>query len=451
MRLITFKKLDIIFRDLDDVIIIKNIRLNEILTLENVSADIWRYIASKPNVEFIDLATHISNIYNIGTSDIINDIELFIDELYKSGVILINGKYFDHHLANKTSIQHHQQDIEGQIIKLYQTRDIVSSVTFELTYSCNEKCIHCYANYPNNSNKKRKLTLKQLQNVINDLFQMKCMHISFTGGDPFMFADFVDLFEYARNLGFSCDIYTNAVYLADHPDILTRILSLKPQAIFISLYGADAETHESITNTPNTFNKTISSIKAIRDAGTPVILNIMLLKNNVDKLNSIISLVKELNVEYRIGMSLIYKNDGNDSPMNYFINNKDAIKKVLTIERQRFFSIDQQIGNNNRDFFCNAARTSLAISPDGTVYPCISLKIIMGNICNESISGIWRSEQRIKLLSYLSWENAKQCKECKHLDKCPHCIGISQSETGDMFSCNTCDKMIAECMDEINY
>lgn len=453
MALISYNALDVIFRDLDDVIIVKNVRCNEIMTLENVSADIWRFLSEKGSAEFIDIAANISELYDISQDDIIDDIEEFINVLYKSGVVMVNGSYYINTSEESNQYKHPQEDFEGQIMQIYQDKGLIYSVTFELTYACNEKCIHCYANCPTDSNKEHPLTINQVKKVINDLHHMKCMHITFTGGDPFMFKEFTDLFVYTRNRGFSCDIFTNAVYLSEHPEELAVILAHKPQAFFISLYGSDAETHESITTIHGSFGKTVSTIKQIKQAGIAVVLNVMLLKNNVEKIESIVSFINELGVEYRIGISLIYKNDGDDSPMQYFVEDKNAIKKALLIEKERFYSIDQHIGTEKEKgvFFCGAGRTSLDVSPDGTVYPCLSLKYPVGNVFDESISNIWHSEERKKLLSQLSWDNAIKCRECKYVDKCPHCIGISQLETGDMFTCNTCDKVLAECLYEIDY
>ena len=157
---------------------------------------------------------------------------------------------------------------------------------------------------------------------------------------------------------------------------------------------------------------------------------------------------------YKAGDKCHYQhNTGSDSPMTYFVEDKDAIKKALSIEKERFYSIDQRLGTENEKgvFFCNAGRSSLDVSPDGTVYPCVSLKYPLGNIFEKTISEIWNSDKRTELLTRLSWDNAVKCRECKYVDKCPHCIGISQLETGDMFSCNTCDKVLAECLYEIDF
>ena len=450
MDIISYKKTDVIYRDLEDIIVIKNIRCNEMLTLEDVSADIWRFLVNNNSVKLSEIVSYISEDYGINQNEIVDDIKTFICDLYYAGVVLIDGKYADIELSKDSTQLYIDDGFEGEIIKIYQEKRLIYSVTFELTYSCNENCVHCYANYPVGSDRKE-LSLKIIKETLIDLYKMKCMHITFTGGDPFMFPGFAELFEFARDLGFSCDIFTNAIYLAEHHDVLRRIIKTHPQAFYISLYGADAQTHETITTVPGSFFKTVFSIQRIREANIPVVLNVMMLKSNAEKIEEIIAFAKFLDADYRVGISLIFKNDGSDSPMKHFINDKNTIKKILSYEKERFFSLDQHVGEPKAEFFCGAAETSLAISPDGTVYPCVSLKIPLGNILDDKISDIWDSAKRRELKTQLSWDNANQCKNCKFIEKCPHCIGISLLETGNMFSCNTCDRLLAECLYEMDF
>lgn len=419
------------------------------MTLENVSSDIWRFVI-RGETDTNLICKYISELYEIEEAEISDDISAFIEDLYLSGIIMLDNEY--HEAQQMTNDPSPKKDsYETQIISLYEEKDLIYSVTFELTYSCNEKCIHCYATYPQEADQSKKLDIESCKSIIDELLYLKCMHISFTGGDPFMFPDFISLFEYARRKGFSCDIFTNALYLADHPDTMDKIVKLRPQAFYISLYGANSIIHDEITSIPGSFDKTLKSIKKLRASQIPVISNVMILKNNAKELPQIANLAKELDIEYRVGISLIYKNNGSDSPMAYFVNDKEIIKEILTIEKDRFYSIDQPIDAEKGSFFCGAGRTSLSIAPDGTVYPCISLKIALGNAFDNSIGLIWQSPKRKNLLKLLSWDNAHNCQSCEYVDKCPHCVGISQAETGDMFSCNTCDKMIATCLAEINY
>lgn len=450
---ISINKLDVSARQYTNFTVIYDIRNLQIITLENAAEDIWWFVYNNPSKQISpnQVCSYLSEIYSCSPETIVEDVSNFLSDLYNRGVIQFNSCYADTEEINSSDIIEHI-DLEGEIINQLQDNNQLYSATLELTYLCNEKCIHCYAVNPNSCYEIHCLNFEEWKSVIDDLFENNCLHLSFTGGDPFMIKDFEELFIYARIKGFVCDIYTNAQYLADHPDTLDRICKYRPRAFYISLYGAESQIHDKVTRVTGSFCKTINAIKAIVSNKIPVILNVMLMTVNYNQLNSIIDLAKSLNVEYRIGMSLIYKNDGDSSPMNYFINDKEKIKHVLQIVNDKAYSVDISIQDNNiysNKNMCNAGKTALSITPDGTVYPCVSLKYPLGNILSESISQIWNSNHRIEYVNSLTWNNTKKCKKCGLKEDCPHCIGISQFETGDVFECNTCDHLIAQCVQEI--
>lgn len=451
---ISFNPLDICSRSYNDFTILYDLKNRQILQLESVSADIWNFLTNQNNCTIDDIALFISDLYECSAVEIKDDIIDFIQMLYDSQIILLDGKYHQHDGTN--SLQPDTQisdndDFEGQIISVLETQNQLYSATIEMTYACNEKCIHCYAHYPTADNDSEHLSSSQYKKFIDELYNMGAMHIAFTGGDPFMNQSFLDLFRYTRSKGFVTDIFTNGLWLSNHPDRLKEILSLRPRAFYISLYGASATTHDSITGIPGSFIKTIDTVSKIRNENIPVVLNVMLLAENYNELDGIIKLATNLNAEYRVSMSLIYRNDGSSAPMNHFIGDKDKIKDVLRTIRSKVYSIDKSISTTQTDseFMCGAGVTSICLSPDGTVYPCVSLKTPLGNINSNSVSDIWEGSARIEIINSLKWTNTKQCKSCPHKSACPHCAGMSQAETGDIFSCNTCDRIIAECISEL--
>lgn len=447
--MISVNKLDISYRNYDEFAVLYNLRTKEIFKFEDVAADILSIIDSKCQVELDSIIDSILEIYECDREEISGDIEYFVNQLYEFGIIMIDGCYFET-TKNIGDDKQIDDDFEGRMINLVYQKGMLYSVTFEMTYACNEKCIHCYANYPENSDNKVVIGLKKYKEIIDDLYRMNCMHIAFTGGDPFMYRGFEEIFAYARSKGFVCDIYTNGIFLAENPNVLARILQLRPRAFYISLYGANSEVHDMVTSIPGSFEKTVNTIRMLCDAGISVVLNVMLLSVNCDQLENIISFAKELKAEYRIGMSLIYKNDGDSSPMQFFINDKFKIKELLAKNIENIYSIDTPIGDENKsDRLCGAGTTTLAVAPDGQIYPCISLKNPLGNVLEESIEDVWISEKRKNLEKLLSFDKANECRKCEYKRYCAHCPGISLAENNSLYACNTCDKMIAECLHEM--
>ena len=129
MPLISYDPLDVIYRNLDDTIIIKNIRCNEMMTLKNVSADIWLYLAHHKCIELNDVISYITKEYDTEQSEIENDITDFLEELYYSGVIMINDNYYSNDSEPEETDTGKLEDYENKIILLFEEYNIPYSVT----------------------------------------------------------------------------------------------------------------------------------------------------------------------------------------------------------------------------------------------------------------------------------------------------------------------------------
>ncbi|TGY74744.1 radical SAM protein [Enterorhabdus sp. NM05_H27] len=447
---VSFSPADVCWREYEPFTVLYDLRSRQILTLENVAADIWHKIANEHACEIDDVVEHIAQEYDCDIDDAVDDVCAFVDELYEMGVLRLDGSFKETKTVSG-SYASPDDDIEGEIIRSLEPFDQLYSATFEMTYACNENCVHCYAHFPGAAQPHKPSAPEIYRKAIDELHEMGCMHLAFTGGDPFIHREFPDVFFYARERGFVCDVYTNGLYLYDNDELLERMAEAQPRAFFISLYGSKPDIHDSVTRKPGSFDKTLHVVKRLRELDVPVVLNVMLLSINHLDLPNIVALAKGLGVEYRASMSLIMRNDGSDKPMDFFIGDKAAIKTVISTIRRNFFSIDVPASEFERtEYMCGAGVTSISIDPEGYIHPCVSLKSVLGYICTGTIRQAWNSSRRQDVAESLRWDSTKECMSCKSRDYCPHCPGMSQAESGDIFACNTCDKIVSECIMEID-
>ena len=92
----------------------------------------------------------------------------------------------------------------------------ITSVMFELTYNCSEKCIHCYnIGATRNDDEKStrgnrsELTLDDYKRIIDELYEQGLIKVCLTGGDPFSKPIVWDVIEYLYNKDIAFDVYTN--------------------------------------------------------------------------------------------------------------------------------------------------------------------------------------------------------------------------------------------------
>lgn len=435
----------VVFRNYEGMTVLYNVVYKNYAVINDIGSVIWNYISAEHDgVNFSAVVNYIALEYRVDRDVIFKDVDSFVNHLFAQNMVSVDGK-FDVFSAPSLLLPS-ENDVEGEIIQFLQGKHQIYSATFELTYACNEKCVHCYATAPVHAQNEAYIDLAKCKQLIDELYQMKCMHLAFTGGDPFMFNGFVELLEYARSKRFSFDIYTNGQALANNPHLIDKIRNLYPRTFYISLYGATAKTHDAITQIKGSFEKTVLAIKLLKKAGISVVLNVMLMKPNCSEAQMIIDLADQMGVEYRIGISLIRKNDGNDTPMEYFIDDEATIEEILKCASKNVVSMDSGVSFGQSDLLCGAGTTSLCISPNGDVYPCVSLKKKLGSVFSESLSDIWNDSTKKEYVYSLTWKNTKRCMICEYHSVCPHCIGISEAECGDVFECNYCDQTVARCL-----
>lgn len=447
---ISYSPNDICWREYEPFTVLYDLRTRQMLTLENVAADIWHKIANEQSCELVDIARYIAQQYDCDSGEVISDVCSFVDELYEMGIILLDGGYSEAE-AVSGNFAKPDDDIEGEVMRCLEPCDQIYSATFEMTYACNESCVHCYAHFPGATQSHCVIDFEDYRGAIDELCEMGCMHLAFTGGDPFVHREFPDVFFYARERGFVCDVYTNGLFLYENDALLVRLAKARPRAFFISLYGSNPNVHDAITCKPGSFDRTIHVIKRLRELDVPVVLNVMLLSINHLDLPNVIDLAEKLGVEYRVSASLISRNDGSDKPMEYFIGDKAAIRTAISAIRSNYFSIDVSASGLERtEYMCGAGVTSISIDPSGQIHPCVSLKNVLGNIKTGTVRQAWNSPARKTVMESLRWDNTRECTSCKTRDFCPHCPGMSQAESGDIFACNMCDRIISECIMEID-
>lgn len=446
MREFRYNKFHVAFRDYNDFIVLYSLVAHKVMVLEKVAADIWRAIACAGASSVDGIVSYLKTKYDVEGSDVANDVSGFIASLIDAGVLNCENVLASIVSGDEGAFDSSWGDGEGRIVAKLKERDQLFTAMFEMTYRCNEKCVHCYVDQtPRTEN----LSESKCREVLDQLEEMGCLHLMFSGGDPFLHPSFMKIYDYARAKGFVCDIFTNGQYLYDHPEVLQTVIKSLPRAMFISLYGADANTHDTITQIQGSFEKTTAVARKLVSSGIPVVFNVMLMNSNAGQMDEIVALIKDIGADYRVGLSYVYANNGSSAPMRHFVNDKSVLKRVLSMTEKRALSQDGIISEKKRapeDSLCGACETAICIDPFLDVYPCVSLKIKLGSLLLQKVREVWCGENRLSLVEKLKWKNIPDCHCCHLNNYCQHCASMSVDETGDPIACNACDKLIAESL-----
>ncbi|HXH71814.1 MAG TPA: radical SAM protein [Mariprofundaceae bacterium] len=237
----------------------------------------------------------------------------------------------------------------------------------ELTSRCNERCIHCYAD--SSPEREEMLPETLARQAIDQAFELGNPYIQFTGGDPLLHPELVELVGYARAKGGpGIEIYTNGLLL--HASLLARLVPLSPRLCF-SLYSCEAGVHDAITQVPGSHARTLAAIRRTQEAGLEVRIGIALMQQNEATLPATLDFLQH---ELGIGEESIR------------IDPVHGTGRGSGVEPARNVRIVPRTSPHNPAAENNGRSGKLAVAASGDIYPCIfSRRILLGNLNRASL------------------------------------------------------------------
>lgn len=338
---------------------------------------------------------------------------------------------------------------------------------FELTYKCNLRCRHCYVvpdmhNGLRDGGLRRELDTRQVFNILDQLAEAGCLNIGFTGGEPFVREDIIDILEYARKKAFNIIVFTNGTLIT--PQMANILKGLNINKVDISFHTTHKDTFDWLTKVKGTYKKVLRSVRLLKERGVDIYLKTTAMTINRDDLINIKHLAKKIGVHFRWGLEItpgwhgkkenlkfrlkseeifeLQKNMQENAEIEY--DKLDILKKkdielgiALKNRMRKRYRIDHQ-----RLFRCGAGRSEMVINPYGEMRICFDIlspayQILKGNL-NEG----WRI-----LSDYVksaSPGSNYRCHRCKLAPYCNTCPARRWLECGDLSTCSPYHKKMAK-------
>lgn len=311
----------------------------------------------------------------------------------------------------------------AQLVERVMKNFVLFYGVFELTYRCNLHCRHCYVV----RDIEDELTTEEVKSALDQLAEVGCLYLTFTGGEPLVREDFFELATYARRRGFEVSLLTNVTLVT--PEVAHRLYDLAIVDVDVSLYGAEPRTHDWVTQVPGSFERTQAAIEYLVQEGISVQVKVPIMKVNVDQIGRIRDLVQEMGAEFICDPFLTPRNDRSPEPLQFRLSDEE-LYSVLGYYMPPG-SLDPEGG---WDLICTAGRISGSISPRGDVYPCVALPLRAGNIREKPLAEIWRSSPLLLRLRSIRREDLRECHRCPLIPFCSRCMGLAYLEEGDFLA-----------------
>ncbi len=304
------------------------------------------------------------------------------------------------------------------------------SVQLDVTYRCNERCVHCYLDHVDHG----EMSTAEIVRVLDQLAEAGTFFLTFSGGEVFLRKDFLDLVAHARGLLFNVKVKTNGVLIRERQ--AQRLRELGVEQVQISVYSHRADVHDAITSGAVRLARTLRAIRFLTAQGLKVTIANVLMTTNAHDHAGVQALAGELGVEYTLDPTITPKMDGDRSILDLRIPGAE-LKEVfrnasLVGDVAEFCAPPPPPGEDvMQGFPCSAGHTACYVSPYGEVFPCVQFPLACGNLREQTFVDIWRNSAAFADVRSIRAKDLTVCSGCNHVGTCTRCPGLAYLE-GDM-------------------
>ena len=338
--------------------------------------------------------------------------------------------------------------------------------TFELSPVCNFSCKMCYV----------RKTMAQLREEQKELIPWqewlslaeKCkeegmLYLLLTGGEPFIYPGFKELYRALHKMGFLISINTNGTLIDD--ETIEWLKEAAPHRVNITLYGTSGETYERICGSYEGYQRAVDAILKLKEAGITVVINASMIPENEKDLEDIISFGKEHDVMTRVSTYMFppVRRDAEDTDSRFSAEKAAEIhlrKQKCSLTEQECremycsqleriadpadFEDDEIWGTNMEYMRCRAGRSTFWISWEGKMTACGMLDFPKVEYPFErNFRECWLDlTDTVRTTRVLN-----ECNKCEKKEVCNPCVAMLYAEHGDVnrkapYMCEMTDQII---------
>jgi len=303
-------------------------------------------------------------------------------------------------------------------------------VSIEVTRRCPLECLHCYNNLPMGDldAKRREMTKEEHFRVLDELVEMGCFWILYTGGEIFARKDFLEIYTYAKKKGFLINEQI-ADYLAEWP----------PFAIEITLYGRTRETYESLTMIPGSYERCLRGIGLLKERNLPLKLKTVATSINKHEVMAMRRFAEEeLGVEFKMDGQINPRIDCSQSPLAVRLTPEELVALDMSMpkgmsEYRRLATRDLERPPNlsqiDTVYYCGGGMNGFAINAYGEIGICVISQQETFTVRDTGVMKVW--DESLLALRNQKRTRTTKCVECRIQSLCSMCPANGEMENGD--------------------
>ena len=314
------------------------------------------------------------------------------------------------------------------------------TLQWHLTHACDLHCLHCY-----DRSKLAGPKLHQAMAVLDELERFCEAHevrgnVCLSGGNPFLYKGFFDVYASAAERGFGLSILGNPV----GEEELDRLCAIRKPGYFqVSLEGL--EEHNDHIRGEGFFERVMEFLPLLKARGIQAVVMTTLTSGNIDEVVPLARLLHgkadrfAFNRLAQVGEGASLGIPDKETYGRFMIDWMEAGQQTASNGRSflgykdNLFNIDrhelgQKLYGGCTGFGCGAAFNFVALLPNGDVHACRKFPSMLGNIGQTPLTEIYASEGAARYR-----RGCTDCDGCAIRHRCGGCLAVSYGHGLDVF------------------
>ena len=293
----------------------------------------------------------------------------------------------------------------------------------EITHICNLRCVHCYEGEYHSSTGST-LTLKEWKGIIDQLEQLRTNRLIIIGGEPCCSPYVSEIISYSSNKSMDITLFTNGTLMNN--ELINTIIRSKIR-VKLSVYGPTPYVHDSVTRISGSYDKMVSTVKKLVNAGVKVSAAVIVMKENENFADETVKFCNSIGM--RCSRYDVIREVFGGSQSDHLPLNNEILRKVY-FTKPNFIADKIQFMKNIDRNSCWYGK--IAIKENGDVIPCeFERDFIYGNAKDESLFNIINND-RVKSMWLWDFSKVNGCADCEFRFACKDCRPLGKGVSGEL-------------------
>ncbi|MEQ1795780.1 MAG: radical SAM protein [Nitrospira sp.] len=304
------------------------------------------------------------------------------------------------------------------------------NATIELTYGCNLRCVHCYN--PTHRALPHELTTTEVCSILTQMAELGVLTVSVSGGEPSLRPDIETILRHARQAGLLVSLLTNATRMT--PAFASLLDEIGVSHLFISIYGATADTYERMTGITGSFGHFLQGLTCLSHRAFAVTVRMPVTTINREEVAACQQLTESCGFKFQYCLDIHPRIDGNQTPLQYRLTPEQKAAFDRHHQSEPLTDRAPDACSSDEPFIsCACGRSRFAVTPYGKMNLCVAFPTPQYDLRTGTLREGWTILK--ETVDQAQPTSQYECPTCDVNRFCRQGRSDAWLETGDMSAC----------------